>query len=115
LPPFYTDDEKLAEAVFQAGAGAADPIWRMPFWTPYESYLKSKVADINHVHDGPFAGSITAALFLKRFVKQAKRYLHLDIFGWVPKSLPGKPAGGEPQGARAIYDVIAKEFGTSRS
>jgi leucyl aminopeptidase len=111
LPPFYTDDEDLAGSLYAAGLDVADPVWRMPFWMPYDSYLKSKVADVNHIFNGPFAGSITAALFLKRFVTNARRYVHLDIFGWVPRTIPGKPAGGEPQGARALFEVIRKEFG----
>jgi leucyl aminopeptidase len=111
LPPFYTEDEPLASDLHAAGLHTADPLWRMPFWMPYDSYLKSKVADVNHIFNGPFAGSITAALFLKRFVKNVRRYVHLDIYGWVPRALPGKPAGGEPQAARAVFEVIRNEFG----
>jgi leucyl aminopeptidase len=112
LPPFYTSDEQLASDLYAAGLHTADPVWRMPFWMPYDSYLKSKVADVNHIFNGPFAGSITAALFLKRFVKNVRRYVHLDIYGWVPRAMPGKPAGGEPQGARAVFEVIRNEFGS---
>ena len=111
LPPFYTDDEQFAAGLYAAGLHVADPMWRLPFWMPYDSYLKSKVADVNHIFSGPFAGSITAALFLKRFVKNARRFVHLDIFGWVPRTVAGKPAGGEPQGARALFEVIRNEFG----
>ncbi len=111
LPPFYTDDEALAAQLQSAGLHVADPVWRLPFWAPYDGYLKSKVADVNHISNGPFAGSITAALFLKRFVKNSRRYIHLDIFGWVLRGVPGKPAGGEPQGARALFEVIRNEFG----
>ncbi|MGO9546694.1 MAG: leucyl aminopeptidase family protein [Rhodomicrobium sp.] len=110
LPALYTEDEQLAQALHAAGLHAGDPVWRMPFWMPYDSYLKSKVADVNHIFNGPFAGSITAALFLKRFVKNAKRFVHLDIFGWVPRAVAGKPAGGEPQGARALFEIIRNEF-----
>jgi leucyl aminopeptidase len=111
LPPLYTEDDKLAGDIQAAGLRVADPVWRMPFWAPYDAYLKSKVADVNHIYDGPYAGSITAALFLKRFVKNAARYAHLDIFAWTPRAAPGKPVGGEPQGARALFEVIRGEFG----
>ncbi len=111
LPPFYTDDDSLAEKLYAAGVHTGDPLWRMPFWMPYDSYLKSGTADVNHIASEPFAGSITAALFLKRFVDNSRRYVHLDIFGWVPRSLPAKPAGGEPQGVRALFEVIRNEFG----
>jgi leucyl aminopeptidase len=115
LPPFFTEDETLAANLYSAGLHVADPVWRLPYWMPYDSYLKSKVADVNHIFNGPFAGSITAALFLKRFVKNAKRYAHLDIFGWVTRTVPGKPAGGEPQGARALFEIIRNEFGRQAS
>ncbi len=111
LSPFYTDDEALARVVHVAGMRVSDPVWRMPFWAPYDGYLKSKVADVNHIYNGPFAGSITAALFLKRFVKNARRFVHFDIYGWTPRALPGKPMGGEPQGARVLFKVIRNEFG----
>jgi leucyl aminopeptidase len=112
LPAFYTEDDRFASDLYAAGLHTADPVWRMPFWMPYDSYLKSKAADVNHIFNGPFAGSITAALFLKRFVKNVRRYVHLDIYGWVPRAMPGKPAGGEPQGARAVFEVIRNEFGS---
>ena len=57
-----------------------------------------------------FAGSVTAALFLKRFVENAKRYAHLDIYGWVPREQPGRPRGGEPHGARAFYEYLRGEL-----
>lgn len=113
LPAFYTDNEELASNLYQTGLDVADPMWRMPLWMPYDNYLKSKVADVNHIFTGPFAGSITAALFLKRFVKNARRFAHFDIFAWMPRALPGKPAGGEPQCARALFEIIRQEFGKS--
>jgi leucyl aminopeptidase len=111
LPPFYTNDEALASDLYAAGLHSGDPVWRLPLWQPYDNYLKSKVADVNHIFNGPFAGSITAALFLKRFVKNARRYVHLDIYAWVPEALPGKPAGGEPQSARALFEIVRNYYG----
>ena len=113
LPPLYTDDEALAAGLLAAGNAVGDPLWRMPFWKPYDKLLKSAVADVNHVADGPFAGSVIAALFLKRFVREAKRFAHLDIFAWVPREEPGRPKGGEPQAARALYYFFRNELGTS--
>jgi leucyl aminopeptidase len=78
----------------------------MPLWKPYDKMIKSKLGDITNMPDTPFAGSIIAALFLNRFVKAAKHYTHFDIYGWVPKTLPGKPAGGEPQCARAVFEYL---------
>ena len=103
LPPFYTDDETLALDLARCAAAENDPLWRMPLWAPYDSWLDSKVADINNAPSGGFAGSITCALFLQRFVERAKSWLHVDIYGWTPKAKPGRPEGGECQAARAIY------------
>jgi leucyl aminopeptidase len=113
LPPLYTDDEELADALLASGRAIGDPFWRMPFWPPYDKMLKSSVADVSHIAEGAFAGSVIAALFLKRFVRQSKRFVHLDIFGWVPREQPGRPQGGEPQGARALYHYFRQELGQS--
>ena len=112
LPPFYADDEGFASKMLDAAHAVGDPVWRMPFWAPYDKLLKSSIADVNHISDGPFAGSVTAALFLKRFVKKAKRFAHLDIYGWVPRARPGRPQGGEPQGARALFETFRRELGS---
>jgi leucyl aminopeptidase len=109
LPPFFTDDDPFAEAVLTAGLRVGDPVWRMPFWAGYEASLDSPVADMNNVSDGPFAGAVTAALFLRRFVRQARRYGHFDIYGWRPAQKPLGPKGGEVQAARAVFDMLRGE------
>ena len=86
----------------------ADPIWRMPLWQPYDTKLSSKVADVNNVTSDGFAGSITAALFLQRFVERARAWAHFDIFAWCPVERPHCPVGGEAQAIRAIEAVLAK-------
>jgi leucyl aminopeptidase len=109
LPPFYTGDDALA-ADFARHAGAEqDPMWRMPLWRPYESMLDSKTADINNV-GGSFAGSITAALFLNRFVTAAKAWAHFDIYAWTPSAKPARPDGGECQVARALYALLKERY-----
>jgi leucyl aminopeptidase len=111
LPALFTDDEDLAADLLTNGSNIGDPFWRMPFWTPYEMLLKSKIADVKQIPEGPIAGSVMAALFLKRFVRNAKRFAHLDIFAWVPEDQPGRQQGGEPQGARALFAYFLNEFG----
>ena len=111
LPPFYTNDEALAEAVAANARSENDPLWRMPLWPPYDSWLDSKVADINNAPSGGFAGSITCALFLQRFVTDAKIWLHVDIYGWTPSAKPARPEGGECQAARAIYRLLSQRYG----
>jgi leucyl aminopeptidase len=111
LPPFYTQDETLAADLARCAMAEHDPLWRMPLWAPYDSWLDSKVATINNAPSGGFAGSITCALFLQRFVEHAKSWLHLDIFAWTPSSKPGRPEGGECQGARALYKLLSERYG----
>jgi leucyl aminopeptidase len=110
LPPFYTDDDALAAELADAARATADPLWRMPLWKPYDSKLSSKVADMNNVTTDGFAGSITAALFLKRFVEKAASWAHFDIFAWSPNERPHCPPGGEAQAIRAIERVLSKRY-----
>ena len=111
LPPAYTDDDALAADLARHGAAEADPSWRMPLWQPYASMLDSKIADLNNAPGSGFAGSITAALFLQRFVSRAGAWLHLDIFAWNPSSRPGRPEGGEAQTIRALDALLAERYG----
>lgn len=111
LPPFYTDDDTLAAEVSRHANAENDPLWRLPLWPPYNALLDSKVADLNNVSSGGFAGSITCALFLKRFVAAAKAWLHFDIYAWTPTAKPGRPEGGECQAARALYALLAERYG----
>jgi leucyl aminopeptidase len=106
LPPCYTDDDAFAASIASAGNRVGDPVWRMPFWSGYESMLDSQVADMSNVSESPFAGSVTAALFLRRFVGSARRFAHFDIYGWRPQAKPLGPKGGEVQGARAAFEVL---------
>ena len=111
LPPFYTNDETLAQDVARCAREENDPLWRLPLWPPYDAWLDSKVANVNNAPSGTFAGSITCALFLQRFVEGAKSWLHVDIYGWTPSARPGRPEGGECQAARAIYKLLGERYG----
>lgn len=106
LAPFYTDDDGVAAALNSSGASWADPVWRMPFWTPYETMIEPGIADLDNAPKGGMAGSITAALFLKRFVENATRFAHFDIYGWQPSPAPGRTKGGLGQGPRAILGAL---------
>lgn len=111
IAPFYSDDESFAAALAKAGAAVADPVWRLPFWTPYESVIEPDVADLDNAPGFGFAGSITAALFLRRFVTQSQAYAHFDIYGWQPTAAPARPKGGVGQGARAVLAALPKVLG----
>jgi leucyl aminopeptidase len=108
LPAFYTDNDGLAAALGAAADATSDPVWRMPLWSPYRDDLKSDVADITNITGHNFAGSITAALFLQRFVEQRDRWMHFDIFAWNPVRKPARPKGGEASALRAAFGLIEK-------
>ena len=110
LPPVYSDDDAFAAEIAAAGLAVGDPTWRLPFWGGYEKTLDSEVADMGNVAEGGFAGSIVAALFLRRFVKRARRFAHFDIYGWRQAQRPLGPKGGEPQTARAMLQVLERMY-----
>lgn len=105
LAPYFTDDEGLSAAIAKAGAALADPVWRLPFHTPYEAKIEPGIADLDNAPAGGMAGAITAALFLRRFAGET-RYAHFDIYGWCPSSAPAQPKGGAGQGARALFGAL---------
>ncbi|SDE63211.1 leucyl aminopeptidase family protein [Kordiimonas lacus] len=110
LPATYANDETLWAAIDKAATAETDPVWRMPLWAPYDETLKSDVADMSNISDsGGFAGSITAALYLQRFVEEGTPWVHLDVFAWVPKPKPGRPKGGDAQAIRAMHTAM-KDF-----
>ena len=111
LPALYATDDDLAADFARAGAADADPSWRMPLWDGYDEMIESKIADIDNAPRWPFAGSITAALFLRRFVTASPRWAHLDLYAWNPKARPGRPEGGEAQTLRAAYRVLEGRYG----
>ena len=111
LAPFYTPDERLASDLARCAIFENDPLWRMPLWPAYDSWLDSKTATITNAPSGTFAGSITCALFLQRFVERAKSWLHLDIYAWTPQARPARPEGGECQSARALYKLLSERYG----
>lgn len=110
LAPYFTDDAGMAAAL-EAGAGAGfDPVWRLPFHAPYESVIEPGIADLDNAPGWGFAGAVTAALFLRRFVAHP-RYMHFDIYGHCPTDQPGRPKGGAGQGARAILGALPAMLG----
>ena len=106
LAPFYATDDTDAQALETAARSVRDPVWRMPFWDAYEPMIEPGIADLDNAPKGGFAGSITAALFLRRFVTNTPRYLHFDIFGWTPTNEPARPKGGTGQGIRALEAAL---------
>jgi leucyl aminopeptidase len=111
VPPFFTDDERLAGDLMRLGTEVHDPLWRLPLWRGYEDTLASRVADLNNNPAYSYAGAITAALFLNRFVEKARAWVHLDIPAWIDRPRPGRPIGGEANAARALYALLKERYG----
>ncbi|MEW6435934.1 MAG: leucyl aminopeptidase family protein [Pseudomonadota bacterium] len=111
LPPYYTEDDQLAAEIEKSAKAANDPVWRLPLWAPYDKMIDSKVADVNNSGNSSFAGSITAALFLKRFVEKTKTWTHFDLYAWTPSAKPARPEGGEIQVARLLFDLLESRYG----
>jgi len=106
VPAMFCQDEALAARIAATGRAVGDPTWRLPFWPGYDRWIDSEVADMNNVSEAPFAGAVVAALFLRRFVGKARAYAHFDIYGWRAAARPLGPKGGEPQMARALFEVL---------
>jgi leucyl aminopeptidase len=110
LPALFANDDKLAEELLAAGTAVADPLWRMPLWAGYDEMLASDIADLGNMAEAPFAGAVTAALFLQRFVPPGTPWAHLDTFAWRPAAKPGRPKGGDALGLRAAWDMLGKRY-----
>lgn len=111
LPALFCNDDGLADELLRHGRETDDPLWRLPLFKPYRRLIDGKVADLSNAPDSPYAGAITAALFLAEFVAPEVPWAHLDLMAWNTESRPGRPEGGEAMGLRAVYDLLAARFG----
>ncbi|HIY71001.1 MAG TPA: leucyl aminopeptidase family protein, partial [Candidatus Luteimonas excrementigallinarum] len=110
LPALYSNTDAVADGWLKAGMHHSDPVWRMPLWRPYLRYLTSRVADIANA-GSRMAGSVTAALYLERFVPEDTQWAHLDVFAWNDSERPGRPIGGEAQGLRSAWAMLKARYG----
>ena len=106
IAPYFTDDAGLSHVVATAAQNVSDPVWQLPLHAPYETMIEPGIADLDNAPKGGFAGAITAALFLKRFVSDTQKFIHFDCYGWQPSSAPARPKGGVGQGTRALFEAI---------
>ena len=113
LPALFGNDDAIVQELARICAVEHDPLWPMPLWPSYEDELASKIADLNNVAASSFAGAIFGALFLKRFVSDSTRWLHIDLYAWNPKDRPGRSVGAEAQGLRGVYRYLVKRYGTA--
>ncbi|MGQ0659970.1 leucyl aminopeptidase family protein [Sphingosinicella sp.] len=110
LPALFANDDALASVLLAGGETVSDPLWRMPLWDGYDELLASDVADLGNMADGPMAGSVTAALFLRRFVPEGTPWAHLDTFAWRAANRPGRPKGGDALGLRAAWEMLRRRY-----
>ena len=110
LPALFASDENVANELVKIGLAESDPMWPLPLWAGYDDELSSKIADLNNVSASGFSGAIIAALFLKRFVSEAKTWLHFDMYAWNSKDRPGRPVGAEAQCIRALYAYLKTRY-----
>jgi leucyl aminopeptidase len=111
LPALFGNDDGIVHEVAKIAAAEHDPLWPMPLWAGYEDELASKIADLNNVAASTFAGAIFGALFLKRFVTESPRWLHIDLYAWNAKDRPGRGVGGEAQALRGVYRYLVQRYG----
>ncbi|MDX2094692.1 MAG: leucyl aminopeptidase family protein [Alphaproteobacteria bacterium] len=113
LPALYSNREEIARELAHISLAAHDPMWPLPLWQGYAKYVSSTIADVTNTPAYGFAGSITAALFLERFVSPGTPWVHIDSYAWNAESQPGRPAGGEALGLRSLFAYLEKRFGTA--
>jgi leucyl aminopeptidase len=111
LPPIFSNDVSIANEITAAGEQEEDPLLVMPLYQPYNELLKSPIADLNNASKTPYGGCITAALFLEHFVTAETDWVHIDTWAWNQGSRPGRPAGGEAIGLRAVFAYLKKRYG----
>lgn len=111
LPALYSNRDDIASALMKQGMALRDPFWHMPLWQPYAKHVGSPLADVTNTPNFGFAGSITAALFLQRFVSESTAWVHLDTYAWNAETQPGRPAGGEALGLRTLFTYLSQRFG----
>jgi leucyl aminopeptidase len=110
LPALFCNDDDLARALLTSGLTENDPMWLMPLWQAYRARIDSKVADLNNVAEGGFAGASIAALFLQAFVPPGAKWAHLDLIAWSPWSRPGRPEGAMLQAVRSVFATLSARY-----
>ena len=109
LPALFSNNDSLAQQWLQAGETTRDPVWRMPLWRPYLRYLHSGIADLANA-GSRMAGSVTAALYLERFIAEGQAWAHLDVYAWNDGERPGRPAGGEALALRSAWSMLKTRY-----
>ena len=109
LPGFYSTDNTFATELMAAGETEEDCVWHLPLHQPYASYMKGSISDLVNCAPTPMGGSITAALYLQKFVENSP-WAHFDVGAWNDRARPGRPKGGEAMGLRAVFKALEKRY-----
>ena len=110
MPALFANSDALANAILAAGERTSDPFWRLPLYQPYKKMLTSTVADLTNLPSGPYGGAIAAALFLQHFVARGTNWIHIDTMAYNQNASPGRPAGGEALGLRALAEALSERY-----
>ena len=110
LPPVFSNRDDVADGIRRGGDAVEDPMWLLPLYQPYNKMIESPIADLNNAAKSPFAGCITAALFLEHFVEKDIPWVHIDTFAWNQADRPGRPQGGEALGLRAVFRYLQERY-----
>lgn len=110
IPALFCPQDEMATELLRCAESEQDPVWRLPLYEPYRAMLESKVADLVNASDSPYAGAITASLFLREFVPEDLPWAHFDIMAWNLASRPGRPEGGEAMGMRCVFRYLTERF-----
>ncbi len=113
LPALFCNRDDLSADLLQVSKNVQDPLWPMPLWQPYQSMLESTIADISNCGSSRHAGTITAALYLQRFVPDSVPWCHVDIYAWNDSAKPGRPKGGEAQSLRAFFAFLQNRYASA--
>ncbi len=107
----FSNSDELADKLTAAGKASGDPLWRFPLSKAYDKMIDSPIADMKKI-GGKGAGSITAAQFLGRFIKDGVKWAHLDIAGtvWADKAGPVWDKGATGFGVRLLDRFVADNF-----
>lgn len=110
IAAMFSTNQEIAQTLQSLGQKHFDPIWQLPLHQDYRSDIEPGIADLSNSGSSPYAGAITAALFLESFVDKDIPWVHFDMMAWNNSARPGKPAGGEAMGIRAVYEFLKSQW-----
>jgi len=110
VPVVFANRDATWELLQSCSDRTYDPMWRLPLYEGYRRKLESKVADLSNISPEPYAGAITAALFLREFVRSDTDWVHVDTMGYNTDSRPGRPAGGEGLALMALFALLRERY-----